>query len=122
GGDERHWLEWQDDATRLRAIDLTRFYGFYCLVFEEKATVNRLAELRVNHPTKNTGGHALVNAIVNDNTDHAADDNADIADRLTGHIRHRTDAAEGGAAAGGNGATPTKNTGHTGTATGTGTT
>ncbi|HEY8432175.1 MAG TPA: hypothetical protein VIL20_27550, partial [Sandaracinaceae bacterium] len=48
GGPEQHWLEWQDRHTRLRAVDQTRFYGFYCLVFEDRATLARLSELRTN--------------------------------------------------------------------------
>jgi hypothetical protein len=120
GGDERHWLEWQDDTSRLRAIDLTRFYGFYCLVFEEKATVGRLAELRVNRPSKNTKQHALVEAVLAGEGGSPPDDtNADIADRLTGKIRRRQDAPEN---AQGTGAGATKTTkGRTGTGTGTGT-
>ena len=124
GGDERHWLEWQDPTTRLRAIDLTRFYGFYCLVFEEKATVGRLAELRVNAPTKRNSGHALVDAIVTDGQGGAQvnDDNQDIADRLTGKIRRRQDApenAQGVSVQGqaGAGASKTTKRGATGTTT-----
>ena len=49
GEGERHWLEWQDKQTRLRAVDQTDFYGFYCLVFEEKATLDNLA--RAAHAT-----------------------------------------------------------------------
>lgn len=34
----RHWVEWHDARTRLRAVDETNHRGFYCLVFEERAT------------------------------------------------------------------------------------
>jgi hypothetical protein len=47
-GEEKQWLEWQDESTRLRAIDENRFYGFYCMVFEDKNTVSRLDQLRTN--------------------------------------------------------------------------
>lgn len=99
GGPQQHWLEWQDATTRLRAIDQTRFYGFYCLVFEDKGTLRRLAELRTN--TLDTGaeqGHALVDSVLleNDQSDPAAEEgNADIADRITGNIRRRRQAPEG---------------------------
>jgi hypothetical protein len=42
GAEKRKWLEWEDRKTRLRAIDQTSFYGFFCLVFEEKDTVDRI--------------------------------------------------------------------------------
>jgi len=40
-GELQRWSEWQDDKTRLRAIDQTDRYGFYCLVFEDKATLGK---------------------------------------------------------------------------------
>jgi hypothetical protein len=62
-GVQRHWVEWQDRTTRLRAIDQTNFYGFYCLVFEDKQTVIKLAKLR-SHASdaaihRASGAHAL---------------------------------------------------------------
>jgi len=30
----RHWVEWHDQTTRLRAVDETNHRGFYCLIFE----------------------------------------------------------------------------------------
>lgn len=102
GGPEQRWLEWQDATTRLRAIDQTRFYGFYCLVFEDKGTLDRLAELRTN--TQDPGGqgdHALVDAVLmpegGDAPATGDDGNADIADRITGTIRRRQQAPEGAA-------------------------
>ena len=53
---DRHWLEWQDAKTRLRAVDQSDFYGFYCMVFEDKATVANLSHLRTNFETGNTKG------------------------------------------------------------------
>jgi len=91
-GQEKRWLEWQDSASRLRAIDENRFYGFYCLVFEDKGTVARLAELRTNNMRRNTGSHALVDAVTQD-TD-AQLENQDVVDRITGNIRRRTQAPE----------------------------
>jgi hypothetical protein len=92
-GQEKRWLEWQDDSTRLRAIDENRFYGFYCMVFEDKATVGQLAQLRTNTQARREEGHALVDAVVSDESE-ASEANSDIVDRITGRIRRRTDAPE----------------------------
>ncbi len=98
-GPRQRWLEWQDSTTRLRAIDQTRFYGFYCLVFEDKATLSRLPELRTNTVAASGGGdHALVESILlpeDGSSGSANEGNADIADRITGNIRRRQQAPEG---------------------------
>ncbi len=95
GGDERTWLEWQDDTTRARAIDNNTFYGFYCLVFEEKATLARLGELRRNRRRRGRSSHALVDAVTGDGDEASNPDaNPDIVDRITGHIRNRQDAPD----------------------------
>jgi hypothetical protein len=86
GAGERHWLEWQDDSTRLRAIDQTSFYGFYCLVFEEKETLKNLARLRTNAPKREEKRHALVEAVTSGDTAQP-DDSPNIVDRITGKIR-----------------------------------
>ncbi len=98
------WIEWQDSTTRLRAVDQTRFYGFFCLVFEEEATLDRLPQLRTHTTTTAGGGHAVVDSILRDGeavpggSEETSDSHADIADRLTGQIRRRSDAPEGGSA------------------------
>jgi len=93
------WIEWQDATTRLRAVDQTRFYGFFCLVFEERATLAQLPTLRTHTITREAGGHALVDSILRDDSEGSSaggtgggDAHADIADRLSGRTRHRTDA------------------------------
>jgi hypothetical protein len=88
GEGERQWLEWQDPKTRLRAIDLTDFYGFYCLVFEQKATLDQLAQLRAGADTGSTGPkkHTLVESVTTDPDSHS-DSEADIADRISGQTR-----------------------------------
>jgi hypothetical protein len=86
GAGERHWLEWQDEASRLRAIDQTGFYGFYCLVFEDRATVKNLAALRTNKPKSGDKRHALVESVTSDDSA-APDDSPNIVDRITGKIR-----------------------------------
>lgn len=93
-GAEKRWLEWQDSHTRLRAIDENRFYGFYCLVFEDKDTVARLDELRTNTIQRRDEGHALVDAVTSDQE--AELRNQDIVDRITGRIRRRTQAPQEG--------------------------
>jgi len=88
GTGERHWLEWQDDGTRLRAVDQTDFYGFYCLVFEQKSTVGNLAQLRGHTREVANKQHAMIEAVTAKNT--ADPDNSpDIADRISGNIRAR---------------------------------
>ncbi len=106
GGPTQHWLEWQDPTTRLRAVDQTRFYGFYCLVFEDRATLSRLDQLR-NHtiPSQTEQGHALVDSVTlpEGSEENVADGNADIVDRITGHIRRRPARGEGNTATSSNG-------------------
>ncbi len=94
-GQEKQWLEWQDQSTRLRAIDENRFYGFYCMVFEDKNTLGQLDQLRTNTQNRDDDGHALVDAVVNDDSE-ASTANQDIVDRLTGMIRRRTQAPDDG--------------------------
>jgi hypothetical protein len=105
GQPKTRWIEWQDASSRLRAVDNNQFYGFYCLVFEDKKTLAHLAELRKNKPENQQKGHALVDSVT---TGEAGpnDGNPDIIDRITGKIRHRQDAPEP-AASGKPGAKPT---------------
>jgi len=100
GSGTRHWLEWQDDKTRLRAVDQSDFYGFYCLVFEEKATVGNLAKLRTNTKTVATKQHALVDAVTAPPA-RDADSSPDVVDRITG--KSRGSAQPAAPAAGGKG-------------------
>ena len=108
------WIEWQDATTRLRAVDQTRFYGFFCLVFEERATLSQLPTLRTHTITRDAGGHALVDSILRDDSESSAaggtgggDAHSDIADRLSGHTRHRTDAPDSPPASGASPSSPT---------------
>jgi hypothetical protein len=93
-GNKRHWLEWQDDKTRLRAVDQSDFYGFYCLVFEEKATLNNLAKLRTNTQQVATNKNALVDAVTAPPS-READSAPDVVDRITGKNHSQPSAAKG---------------------------
>lgn len=97
GGPQQRWLEWQDSNTRLRAIDQTRFYGFYCLVFEDKSTLDRLDQLRTNTVNPGNQGHALVDSVIVPEGEEASsgDSHSDIVDRITGNIRRRPARGEG---------------------------
>jgi hypothetical protein len=81
GGDERRWLEWQDRATRLRAVDNTAFYGFYCLVFEDKSMLGSIDKLRVHKRPAKDSSHGVVDAVTSD--DSTSDRHEDIVDRIT---------------------------------------
>jgi hypothetical protein len=93
GAGKQRWLEWQNAGTRLRAVDNNQFYGFYCLVFESKDTLARLAELRTHQGRDQGDSNALVDSVTGGD-DEEADANQDIVDRITGKIRRRQDAPE----------------------------
>jgi hypothetical protein len=93
GEGQRHWLEWQDKQTRLRAIDLTDFYGFYSLVFEEKKTVDNLATLRTHKEETGDKRHAMVESVTSERTE-ASDGSSNIVDRITGRMRQVEQAPE----------------------------
>lgn len=92
GEASREWLEWQDKQTRLRAVDQTGFYGFYCMVFEDKQTVEKLARLRTNDSGEGDKRHAMVESVTSERADNP-DDAPNIVDRITGRIRKSEQAA-----------------------------
>jgi hypothetical protein len=100
GAGNRHWLEWQDDSTRLRAVDQSDFYGFYCLVFEERATVNNLAKLRSNTRQVASKQNSVIDAVTAP-VERDPDAQPDVVDRITGKSRGSRDT--GSVAAGGKG-------------------
>jgi hypothetical protein len=93
GSGERHWLEWQDEPTRLRAVDQTDFYGFYCLVFEQKSTVANLANLRRNTREVSNKQHAMIEAVTAGGPNATPDSSSDIADRISGNVRSKPEPA-----------------------------
>jgi hypothetical protein len=105
-GQEKRWLEWQDRSTRLRAIDENRFYGFYCLVFEDKDTLQNLDNLRRNRQDRGVASNSFVDAVTSDDSE-ASTANQDVVDRITGRIRRRTNAPENGTKMGAAGRTST---------------
>jgi len=97
GGGKQAWVEWQDQTTRLRAVDNSGFYGFYCLVFEDKATLRKLPDLRAHKEVESKKGNALIDSVTSDEANNASSDtNPDVMDRITGKIRNRQDAPESG--------------------------
>ncbi len=93
GEGDRHWLEWQDKQTRLRAVDLSGFYGFYSLVFEEKQTVDKLATLRTTKEETGDKRHAMVESVTSERTE-TNDGSSNIVDRITGRTRQIEQAPE----------------------------
>lgn len=88
---------WQDRATRLRVVDQSMFYNAYCLVYEERATLDRLAQLRRNQPAKTVAVAQPQIAADEPRVGNVeADQNADIVDRLTGKMRRVQDTPANG--------------------------
>ena len=87
-GVERRWVEWQNKDSRLRAVDLTSFYGFYSLVFEDKDKGMQLFSQRKAEGTHERKRHALVDSVTGGDS-FEPDDSPDIVDRLTGKTRSR---------------------------------
>ncbi len=84
---EHSWVEWSDTGTRARAIDNSHFYGMYCLVFEEKATLARLDSLRTTPSNRGAQGHRIVDSVIREGDADANDPNTDVADRISGRNR-----------------------------------
>ena len=78
------WYEWKEPRIVARAVDNNEFYGFYCLILEDPKTVAQLGKLRKNKPNQAESGGGLVDMVADQSN---ADQNADIADRITGEIR-----------------------------------
>ncbi|MEM7449234.1 MAG: hypothetical protein AAF355_13420 [Myxococcota bacterium] len=82
------WLGWQNARTRLRAVDENQFYGFYCLVFEDRETLNNLDHLRTAPEQRGrTRSSRLVESVTRENDEAPSTANADIVDRITGRTR-----------------------------------
>ncbi len=103
GGLER--LMWQDGATKLEAVDNTRFYGFFSLVFTDMATEVRLAELRTNKSggPRRDSADALLDLV---EKAPEVDEDANVVEHLTGK-RYKTSQPQK-AVGGGDSETPAK--------------
>jgi len=87
GGDETQWYSWKQRRVWARAVDHTKFYGFYCLSLEDPKTVRQLAKLRTHKPSDNGNDKSIVDLVVGKDADD--DMHADIADRISGEIRNK---------------------------------
>lgn len=83
GAQPTRWLEWQDRDTRLRAVDNTTFYGFYCLVFEDKAMLSKIDKLRVHKRPARNNDNPLVDQVTTDDSANP-DTHPNIVDQITG--------------------------------------
>ncbi|MGD8607108.1 MAG: hypothetical protein PVH21_07435 [Myxococcales bacterium] len=87
GGQPTQWYEWREPRVLARAIDNNEFYGFYCLVLEDPKTVAQLDKLRKNRTKPvEAASETLVDMVAEES---GGDQNADIADRITGEIRRQ---------------------------------
>ena len=93
-GAKLKWYEWNDGRTRVRAIDNNPFYGLYCLVFEDVRAGNRIAKARRRNAPKVEKKASIVDMVVDDGKG-VDDENADIADRISGKIRRKPKAKKG---------------------------
>ncbi|MGB5350238.1 MAG: hypothetical protein WBN10_11605 [Polyangiales bacterium] len=84
GTPSTQWLEWREPRVLARAVDNNEFYGFYCLILEDPKTVAQLGKLRKNRAEEAEAGGGLVDMVEEQSGE---DQNADIADRITGEIR-----------------------------------
>ncbi|MGB5283796.1 MAG: hypothetical protein WBN29_04755 [Polyangiales bacterium] len=88
GTSSTQWFEWKEPSVVASAVDNNEFYGFYCLILEDPKTVARLGKLRKNKADESEVGGGLVEMVGNQSGE---DQNADIADRITGEIRRHED-------------------------------
>lgn len=93
GTPSTQWLKWKQARILARAVDNNEFYGFYCLILEDPKTVAQLGKLRKNKADEAEAGGGLVDMVEGQSDE---DQNADIADRITGEIRRhdRPDAVD----------------------------
>lgn len=86
-------VAWQNDTTRLHLVDNSTFYNAFCLVYEDRATLARLADLRHNMPAKQQTTSRVQLAEGEPHVGNVeGDPNADIVDRITGKMRRTQDA------------------------------
>lgn len=86
GAEPTQWYEWREPRMLARAVDNNEFYGFYCLILEDPKTVAQLGKLRKNESKTVERADTLVDMVAQEDGD---DQNADIADRITGQVRRQ---------------------------------
>lgn len=86
-GDTLRWIEWQDKKTVLRAIDQTQFYGFYCLVFEDKDVKKKLAPLHDERAQQKEKSNSLVDSVTGPDRNQGR--GANVVDQITGKRRSK---------------------------------
>lgn len=91
GARPTRWLEWKNRDTRLRAVDNTTFYGFYCLVFESRDMLGKLDRLRVNKSKSGNKSHSLVDSVTSGEVEANPDNHPNVVDRITGRNRGSSD-------------------------------
>ncbi len=84
GAAPTEWYEWKEPHVLARAVDNNEFYGFYCLILEDPKTVAQLDKLRKNQAKPTEPSRTVVDMVAEEA---GGDQNADIADRITGEIR-----------------------------------
>ena len=84
GKEPSRWYEWREPRVLAKAVDNNEFYGFYCLILEDPKVVAKLDQLRKNKRVETEQRDNLVEMVADDSD---VDQNADIADRITGQIR-----------------------------------
>ena len=78
-------LEWPPAGDySLWAIDLTTFYGNFCLSLMQKSKIDEIEKGRKENGPKHQSGNALVDAAMKGEAATKADMNSDIIDQITG--------------------------------------
>ncbi len=77
-------LEWPPSGDYvLWAIDLTTFYGNFCLSLQRKSVMGDIEKARGENSPRQKGGNAVIEAVTKGD-EKAGDANADIVDEITG--------------------------------------
>jgi hypothetical protein len=79
-------LEWPPSGDYVMwAIDLTTFYGNYCLSLMQKSAMGEIERGRKENSPQRSSGAGMVDAVLQrDKTTHTVDSNADVVDEITG--------------------------------------
>jgi hypothetical protein len=87
GGEEVDYIYWRGNGAYLRAIDLTRFYGTFCIAISDDSVEKTIYERRAmrNPPKPPTG--TVVDSVMADPANNQdptlKEENSDVVDRIT---------------------------------------